>query len=244
MAYDEPSPTALALWDLCPARAVGRYVHGIKEDFGKAAREGVRAHRLTQRFLAYGDAPPPSAAHVRATISVLPVGAAAISPHNIERVVLLRAKGIQLNGGIDWEAAPNLQGDLKFTGDLRHLRARDWLADHQRIIYAADWFARHPGESTVRSIWTGSRFDGRKAENYELRLKRRQVEKLLDDVSLRVAEKLLDACSRQRDWQSMPKNPGACNLYPPNGCPMRAHGCKMNARKALLTLRPKNVGGK
>lgn len=248
--YGTPSASALSQFRLCQARAIGRYVAGIKEPFGGNAAKGVVAHGLTQDFMSKGSAVPSKhklAGAVRRAVALLPVGAGEIEPHNIERAVLMSHHGVSYIGYLDYEDPHALhtrypvQGDLKFTSSLRHLNAKDWLKDDARIIYAHDWFYRNGPSGKLISQWTGSQFNGKAAKNYKLKFTALQARRLMNDVVAPVADKLLNACATKRDWQDMPKNYDACDLYPPHGCVMREHGCKKDLKKLLFAIRPKQA---
>lgn len=239
--YLSPSPSAISLTILCPARACGRYVHGIKDVFGPSAQKGVLGHSLVQTYLQTGELPNrahPLNAAVRAMIAILPVGAAQVEPRNIERSLLLQHNGVEYTGYIDWEHK-HLHGDLKFTSNPSRFASIDPYTDPQRIVYAADWFSRHHGENTATSIWTAASFDGRQARAFKKQLKRKKIKKALDAVIEPAVYRLLEMTARQLDWQTQPKNASACNLYPPHGCPMRKHGCKPPLRDQLTAIKPK-----
>lgn len=240
-SYLSPSASAISLYLQCPARFAGRYVEGVKEPFGPAAQKGVRGHKLAQRYMQIGELPSradPLDKAVRQMIKVLPVKAASVAERNIERAILLVDRGIEYTGYMDWEH-DLLHGDLKFTGNDARFRKQDPYADVQRLIYASDWFERHHGERTSDSWWTVSRFDGAGARAYKKTLDRKKVKKAFDKVVAPAVYQLLGITSKQADWQDQPKNPSACNLYPPHGCPMRAHGCKVDPVARLHAIRPK-----
>ena len=239
--YTEPSASALELYALCPARAIGRYVNKIKEPDNERTAAGKAAHKHTQHWMVTGEMvrrSSPVAAAVRRITHALPVGVGDVEPRNIERIVLLEHQGISFQGKIDWEHRS--VGDLKFTGQLANIADKDPLKDMQRILYASDWFYRNPYGDKCRTDWTASQFDGERAKNYPVLFSRRQARRLLDNVVMPVANALLNATSKGADWRKAPKNASACDKYPPNGCPMREHGCKMSAREALLTLKPRS----
>lgn len=232
--YSKPSPSALDLVETCEARAGARYVARIKppEKPGKNT-VGTRAHEITAAYLCDGKAP-----NLGETMTIVINGtpktfypgkiARNIFHHlppagtvpDVERKLTLVHRGITFNGSIDFETA-SMSGDHKFTSNAYG----DWiktpdklLKDVQRIIYAADWFARYDADELPQQ-WTYGQFDCRASRPIKFMSQRVETVLALDNVVMPLAEKLLGWVAKGVDWKTLPKNLGACGKFPPDGCP-------------------------
>lgn len=233
--YTTPSPSALELLDMCDARAGARYVARIRpvEKPGKNT-VGTRCHEIAAEYLSKGTPPnrnekmvialngSPKEFYpgriVQAMVHHLPPAG---TVPRVEHKVTLVHRGITFNAesSIDWETYDRV-GDHKFTTAIKYAlekEAKGWR-DPQKIIYAADWLARHPYD-TVRAQWTYAQFDCKASKPFVLTASRAEIMKLLDDVVMPLAEKLLRYVADKVDWQTLRKNTGACGKYPPDGCP-------------------------
>lgn len=228
------SASGLGLAQICMARAVARYVWGYEEPESDAMREGTRLHRIVQRYLLDGTVPDAREKAAKKCISVLPIRAGSVFEPDIERVVLLP----EHSGYMDWLRGSK-QGDLKFTKNVRYQREKDPKTDIQRIIYAVDTFANDPSLVTLKQFWTVTQFDGEKALTLEHRWTKDTALEAYDKIVKPVHTQLKAAVEQQLHWQDAPKNHASCDLYPPNGCMMKQHGCRRSLAARLLAIRPK-----
>jgi len=233
------SPSGIANAQLCMARAIAQRVWGYYEPENDAMREGTRLHRVVQRYLHTGKVPDADDKAAHAAIKVLPVGPGSVSAADIERVVLLDKH----HGYIDWLRGSK-HGDLKFTKNVRYQRAKDPTTDPQRIIYAVDAFANDPSLVTLKQFWTVSQFDGKQALTLEHKWTKDSALKAYETIVKPVHEQLAAATQKSLHWQDAPKNLSACDMYPPNGCIMKQHGCRRSLKARLLAIRPKQKGQK
>jgi hypothetical protein len=229
------SPSAIALWELCPARAIAKYVWGYEEPESDAMREGTRLHRIIQRYLNTGAIPDTKERAAHACIKVLPVPAGSIYTADIERVVLHE----QHHGYIDWARGSRVLGDLKFTKSVRYQQAKNPATDPQRIIYAVDAFAYDSELRKLTQHWTVTQFDGAKALTLKHVWTKDGALKAHDKVIKPAHEQLMAAVETNLHWNDAPKNHGSCDMYPPNGCMMKNHGCTRSLKSRLMAIRPK-----
>lgn len=256
--YTRPSPSALQLVDMCEARAAGKYVARLPDSGdSQKAQLGSRCHAITADYASKGTVPPnhetfeivkngtPRTYYpgriVRNILHRLPFAAGTVP--NVEHKLTLKWRGIEFNGSIDWETA-KLQGDHKFTTDLsygfdangRNKDGKDLRLDAQRIIYGADWFMRHDDDDDeLTQQWTYGQFDCKASRAVTLVATRAEIFKLLDDVIMPNAEKLLGWVQKQVDWNTLPKNTNACSKFPPTGCPYSSK-CTRTQRERIHGL--------
>lgn len=228
------SPTAIALWQLCPARAVAKYVAGFTEPETPAMVEGTRLHRIVQLYMHKGTVPATTEHAAHACIKVLPVKAQSIAAADIERVVLHPKH----HGYLDWSRYDG-HGDLKFTSNVSYQRAKNPETDPQRIIYAADAFYRDSSLKTLKQSWTVTQFDGKAALTLPFEWTKASADKAHAAIVQPIHDALALAVQKQQDWQTVEKNQSSCDMYRPNGCPMKAQGCKRSLRDRLLAIKPK-----
>lgn len=254
--YTRPSPSALQLVDLCQARAAARYVAREPDNAdNQKANLGSRCHAITADYASKGTVPPnhetfeivkngtPRTYYpgrvVRNILHRLPFAAGTV-PH-VEHKLTLKWRGIEFNGSIDWETE-RLQGDHKFTTDLSYgfdnsgynKDGKSLKLDAQRIIYSADWFMRHDDDELTQQ-WTYGQFDYKASRAVKLVATRAEIFKLLDDVIMPNADKLLGWVQNQVDWNTLPKNANACSKFPPTGCPYSSK-CTRTQRERIHGL--------
>lgn len=235
-----PSPSAIALGQMCLARAVARYTGVFTEPESPQMRAGKHNHELVQLYLRTGAVPAAHEESAHAAIRALPIKAGSVHEHDIERPVLLT--GYQ--GWIDWTRTAE-QGDLKFTGNMTHVSKKDPFTDPQRVIYAADAFYRLPSKVvTVISYWTVATFwsdkptfKGCKSKTLAVKFDRLGIKKRLAALQP-IADEIVFARKHKSDWQSYPKNLDACSTYRPHGCPLRSV-CKVSLADRLISIRRK-----
>lgn len=232
--YTTPSPSALALLDMCEARAGARYVAGLKEPEGMKAKLGTRCHSIGADYLSQGTPPPRAETFVitkargkattfypgRIVWNVLNHLPPAGTVPNVEKKISLTWRGITFHpaSSIDWENEQGY-GDHKFTTDVKYAKTPEELrTDAQRVIYAADWFQRHDADVT-QGQWTYGQFDLKASKKVIVPATRAEIAALMDDVIIPKAEKLLGWVAKGVDWRSLPKNVRACDKFPPDGCP-------------------------
>ena len=230
------SASAIALWNLCPARAVAKYVWGYEEPENEAMREGTRLHRIVQKYMHGAEVPPANEKAARKCIEVLPVGPGSIYRADIERVVLLD----EHTGFLDWMRGTRKHGDLKFTKSVRYQKEKNPETDPQRILYALDAFEMDPSRvDTLKQSWTVTEFSGAKAltlvHTWTHVTARKQYEKVVRPVH----DALATAVAKSTHWQDAPKNLESCDMYPPDGCIMKKHGCRRSLRDRLIAITPK-----
>lgn len=232
MAAFIPSPSAAELWELCNARALGKYVEGIREEPGFPAREGSRLHKLTQKYLVTGRLPAMHEVAVHKIVAALPVPGGSIERSNIERVLVIP----EMHGYMDWTTGDGRQGDLKFTSNVRYQRAKDPTSDKQRIAYAHDEFYRDPYLVTLRQTWSVSQFDGKAALKLEHKWTRKAVKKKFRLHLAKTLDDLCEAVEQQKSWRRAKKNYSSCWAFN-RECPMIEHGCKRSIldHKSRLT---------
>lgn len=236
MSEFRSSPSGIDTAKLCIARAVAHYVWGYNEPENERMREGTRLHRVMQAYLRDGVVPGVEEKAARKMLEVLPVGAASIHAADIERVVLLD----QHHGYMDW-AQPEraVIGDLKFTGDVKWQRQKDPTKDPQRIMYAVDFFTTDTSLRVLKQHWSVSQFDGTKALTLSHEWVRADAFKAYDEVVRPLHDVLADAAAKKLHWQDAPKNHESCDVYRPNGCMMKQHGCRRGLAQRLLAITPK-----
>jgi hypothetical protein len=228
-----PSASTFELWLMCPARALGKVLHGIKEPFGPAAAEGTRLHKVTQKAMVTGQLPPPSEVAVHKIVAALPVPLGTIDEGNTERVLVIP----HVHGFMDWADDFNRHGDLKFTSNVRYQQQKDPTKDPQRIFYAQDHFYRDPYAESFVQTWSVSQFNGARALRLDHTWTRRAVRQSFEKNLAKELDALNEAVHSRQDWQTAKKNPGeACSKYPPHGCPMLKHGCKRSGSANLVQL--------
>lgn len=229
------SPSGLELWNLCNARALGKYVAGVVEPEGAPAKEGKRLHVLTQTAMVTGKLPPPSEVAVHKIVAALPVPLGTIAARNVERVVLLP----DVNGFKDWCTDDGRHGDLKFTGDVSYQRAKDPEADAQRLVYAADEFWRDPWLRKTTQTWSVAQFNGARAIRLDHVWTRKSLARAIEKNLAKPLDKFIEAVQSKQDWTTAAKNYAACDMYRPNGCPMKGLGCRPSLRERLVQISPK-----
>lgn len=218
------SPSKVKLAELCMARAVAAYdPEQIREPESPAMFEGTRLHRVVQSYLRDGAVPQPTDVAAVRAIAATGLGPGSVDAADIERVVLLPGAF----GYIDYAPAPNVVGDLKFSKSVKYQKAVNPYEDAQRLMYAADTCYRM-GARRVTLHWVVTEFAGWNAVRIETTMSRSEVTKAYAKRVLPIADRLTNHLERGTDWRSdaVEKNPTACNLYPPNGCPCRLRGCK------------------
>ena len=231
-----PSPSAIDLWLTCNARALGKYVAGVKEPMGKAALEGQRLHKLTQEFLVSGRLPPPHERAVHKIVGALPVPGGSIHPVDIERVLVMPV----FHGFMDWSDGFGRQGDLKFTSSPQHQRSKDPVKDPQRILYAKDEFYRDPYLLSLRQTWSVAQFNGAAAYRLDHTWTRSALKKAYEKNLARAVDNFVSAVHNKQDWNEAAKDYSKCDMYRPHGCPMKAHGCKRGSlNQRLVAIQPK-----
>lgn len=254
--YTRPSPSALQLVDMCQARAGAKYIARLPDSGdSQKANLGSRCHAITADYASKGTVPPnhetfeivkngtPRTYYpgriVRNILHRLPFAAGTVP--NVEHKLTIKWRGIEFNGSIDWETE-KLQGDHKFTTDLsygfdnnlRNKDGKDLRLDAQRIVYGADWFMRHDDNELMQQ-WTYGQFDCKASRAVKLLATRAELFKLLDDVIMPNAEKLLGWVQKQVDWNTLPKNTNACSKFPPTGCPYSSK-CTRTQRERIHGL--------
>jgi len=230
------SPSAIEAWNLCPARAVAKYVGGFREPTTPAMEEGTRLHRVTQHALVTGHMPSMTERAVHKIIGALPIPIGTVEPRNIERVLLLPA----LNGFIDWSDDFGRQGDLKFTSSVKYQKAKDPRKDAQRILYALDYFYREPFAADLKQTWSVSQFNGAKALRLDHTWTRRSAKKKFALHVHKPLDMLQEAVHNQLDWQRAPKNFESCHAYN-KPCHMIAKGCKRSLSQRLASQKPGTI---
>lgn len=228
------SSSGIGLFELCPARAVAKYVGGFEEPESDAMREGTRLHRLVQGYMRDGAVPDSTEKAAHACIKVLPVGAGSVAASDIERVVLHP----EHHGYMDW-SKDQVHGDLKFTSSPQYQRAKDPTTDPQRIIYAVDAFYRDSSLKVLKQYWTVTKFDGTQALTLPYEWTKDKAKQAHDTIVRPVHEALAKAVETKQDWQTAEKNQASCDMYRPNGCPMKAHGCRRSLKERILAIIPK-----
>lgn len=248
--YSTPSPSALALVDMCEARAGARYIEGLKEPEGAKAALGTRCHSIASDYLSKGTAPNraetfeiPNERAKQPTVfypgrivwNVLPHLPPAGSVPDVERKISLEWSGIKFHekSSIDWEtnAGP---GDHKFTTDVQYAKTSEQLrTDPQVIIYSADWFQRHDADEAVFQHTYGQ-FDCKASKKVLTHVTRASVAQLMDEVIVPKAEKLLGWVAQGVNWRSLPKNTAACGTYKPHGCPYARECPRSSAEKRQM----------
>jgi hypothetical protein len=228
------SPSGIGLTKLCVARAVAHYVWGYEEPENNAMREGTRLHRIVQAYLRDGTVPDNAEKAAHACIKVLPVSGGSISPHNIERVVLLP----EHHGYLDWSARGE-HGDLKFTKSVRYQQAKDPTQDPQRIMYAVDAFANDTTLVSLKQYWTVTQFAGDKALTLEHVWTKDSARTAYEAIVKPVHQQLAAAIETKLHWNDAPKNLSSCDTYPPNGCMMKSQGCRRSLHDRLIAIAPK-----
>lgn len=198
------------------------------------AEEGKRLHTLIQQYLTTGKVPHTTERAAHKMISVLPVKGGQVAQADVERVVLLD----EHHGYQDWMRGA-WQGDLKFTVDVKHQRSKDATTDPQRIVYAVDAFNRMPGLVTLKQFWSVAQFDGERALTLRHKWTNDSAYEAYERHVLPTHVKLLAAEKDKPHWQEVEKNQTACDMYPPNGCIMKQHGCRRSIKARLLAIRPK-----
>jgi hypothetical protein len=229
------SPSGLELWNLCNARALGKYVAGVVEPDSPQANEGTRLHRLTQEAMVTGKLPPPNEVAVHKIVAALPIPLGTIQRRNIERVVLLPG----VNSFKDWTTDDGRHGDLKFTGDVSYQRAKDPMKDPQRLVYAADEFWRDPWLRRTTQTWSVAQFNGARAIKLDMVWTRNSLKNAIEKNLAKPLDKFVEAVQSKQDWMTAAKNYGACDMYRPNGCPMKGLGCRPSLRERLVQIQPK-----
>jgi hypothetical protein len=230
-----PSSSAIELWQLCNARALGKYVAGVVEPETKALSEGKRLHKITQTWLSEGKRPSTHEPAFDKIVGALPVPGGSVAHTNIERVLTLP----QWFGFMDWTDGYGRQGDLKFTGNPDYQRKRDPKTDTQRIVYARDEFYRDPFIAKLEQTWSVSAFNGSRALRLDHSWTRKAAKAAYEKNLAKAVDEMQEAVLEKRDWRDAAKNFGACDQYRPNGCPMKGHGCKPRLAQRLSSLRLK-----
>lgn len=231
-----PSASGIELWLRCEAKALGKYVAKVPFPVGKAAREGTRLHRLTQKWMVTGQLPPMHELAVHKIVAAIPIPGGTLRPHNIERVLVLP----DVHGYMDWSDGYGRQGDLKFTSNVRYQRSKNPTSDTQRILYALDEFYRDPYLVTLKQTWSVSEFNGSRALRLDHEWTRKAANKAFDKNLAKPLDEFQEAVQSRRDWQTATKNFDACRDFN-SECPMLAKGCKRSLRQRLLTLKPGKI---
>lgn len=221
---------------MCPARALAK-VAGFEEPESEPMREGKRLHVLTQTALVTGKLPGPEERAVHKIVAALPIPLGSIEPGETERVLVLP----EFFGFLDWATRDVRHGDLKFTSNVRNQQKKDPRRDPQRILYGLDAFYRDPYLVTSQQTWSVSQFNGARALRLDHSWTRRSVKAAYAKVLAKPVDKFREAVQAKQDWQTAEKNYEACDAYPPNGCHMKAKGCKRSLAQRLITLKPGKI---
>lgn len=221
---------------MCPARALAKYVGGHEEPETEPMREGTRNHKLTQTALATGKLPGPHEKAVHRIVGALPVTLGSVASGDIERVLVLPV----FFGFLDW-SRDRIHGDLKFTSNVRNQTKKDPRKDTQRILYALDHYYRDPYLLSCKQTWSVSQFDGKRAVRLDHVWTRKSAKSAYDKNLAKPVDKFREAVQSKQDWQTATKNYDACDAYPPNGCHMKAKGCKRSLAQRLITLKPGKI---
>lgn len=250
--YSTPSPSAIALLDMCEARAGAKYIERLSEPEGMKAKLGTRCHAIAADYLSKGTAPNrsetfeiPKRGKAKAQVfypgrivqNVLHHLPPAGSVPDVERKISLVWGGIHFHpeSSIDWENALGY-GDHKFTTSVQYAKTEaELVPDPQRVIYAADWFQRHDADNTVGQ-WTYGQFDLRASKKVLVPATRTEIAQLMNDVIVPKAEKLLGYVAKGVDWRTLPKNTNACGKFPPDGCPYAAQCPRSKQERRSLIM--------
>lgn len=232
-----PSASGIETWLMCPARALAKYVGGHEEAPTPPMLEGTRLHKLTQTALVTGKLPGPEERAVHKIVAALPIPLGSIEPGEVERVLVLPG----FFGFLDWATRDVRHGDLKFTSNVRNQQKKDPRRDAQRILYGLDAFYRDPYLVTSQQTWSVSQFNGARALRLDHVWTRKSVKSAYEKTLAKPVDKFREAVQAKQDWQTATKNYNSCDAYSPNGCHMKAKGCKRSLAQRLVTLKPGKI---